>query len=66
MGINVVYVPVKSYAASVQAFKNNAVQMAWFGGLSGVQARLAVPGSVAIAQGEKHSLLVLKVPHRDD
>jgi len=50
-GIQFVYVPVKSYAASVQAFKNNAVQMAWFGGLSGVQARLGVPGSRAIAQG---------------
>ena len=51
LGIAVTYVPVKSYAASVQAFKNNEVQMAWFGGLSGVQARLAVPGSVAVAQG---------------
>jgi phosphonate transport system substrate-binding protein len=29
------------------------VQLAWFGGLSGVQARLAVPGSEAIAQGEE-------------
>lgn len=53
LGFTVVYVPVKSYAASVQAFKNNEVQMAWFGGLSGVQARLAVPGSVAIAQGQE-------------
>ncbi|MGB3209319.1 MAG: putative selenate ABC transporter substrate-binding protein [Desulforhopalus sp.] len=53
LGFNVTYVPVKSYAASVQGFKNNEVQMAWFGGLSGVQARLAVPGSVAIAQGEE-------------
>ena len=51
LGFEVRYVPVKSYAASVQAFKNNQVQMAWFGGLSGVQARLAVPGSVAVAQG---------------
>ncbi|WP_136808705.1 putative selenate ABC transporter substrate-binding protein [Desulfosediminicola flagellatus] len=53
LGIKVTYVPVKSYSASVQAFKNNEVQMAWFGGLSGVQARLGVPGSVAIAQGEE-------------
>lgn len=51
LGFTVIYVPVKSYAASVQAFKNNEVQMAWFGGLSGVQARLGVPGSRAIAQG---------------
>lgn len=51
LGFKVTYVPVKSYGASVQAFKNNEVQLAWFGGLSGVQARLAVPGSQAIAQG---------------
>ena len=51
--IPVEYVPVKSYAASVAAFKNNEVQMAWFGGLSGVKARRAVPGSQAIAQGEE-------------
>ena len=47
--IRVRYIPVKSYAASVQAFKNNEVQLAWFGGLSGVKARLSVPGSIAIA-----------------
>ena len=51
LGISVRYIPVKSYSASVQAFKNNEVQLAWFGGLSGVQARRGVPGSVAIAQG---------------
>ena len=53
LGIAVKYIPVKSYSASVQAFKNNEVQLAWFGGLSGVQARIAVPESVAIAQGAK-------------
>jgi len=39
LGIDVAYVPVKSYSASVAAFKNDQVQLAWFGGLSGVQAR---------------------------
>lgn len=53
LGISVEYVPVKSYAASVAAFKNNEVQLAWFGGLSGVKARRGVPGSKAIAQGEE-------------
>jgi len=53
LGIEVHYVPVKSYSASVAAFKNNEVQLAWFGGLSGVQARFAVPGAMAIAQGEE-------------
>lgn len=51
LGVPVKYLPVKSYAATVTAFKNNQVQIAWFGGLSGVQARLAIPGSEAIAQG---------------
>jgi phosphonate transport system substrate-binding protein len=51
LGMPVEYVPMKTYAASVEAFKRGDVQLAWFGGLSGVQARLAVPGSRAIAQG---------------
>ena len=53
LGVSVEYIPVKSYAASVAAFKNNEVQLAWFGGLSGVKARRAVPGSQALAQGEE-------------
>jgi len=51
LDVPVQYVPVKTYAGSVTAFKNGEVQMAWFGGLSGLQARKAVPGSRAIAQG---------------
>jgi phosphonate transport system substrate-binding protein len=51
LGVEVKYVPVKSYSAAVTAFRNNQVQLAWFGGLSGVQARKLVPGSNAIAQG---------------
>jgi phosphonate transport system substrate-binding protein len=51
LGVEVRYIPVKSYAAAVTAFKNNEVQLAWFGGLSGVHARRLVPGSEAIAQG---------------
>ena len=34
MSMKVEYVPVKSYAAAVTAFRNNQVQLAWFGGLS--------------------------------
>ena len=51
LGIEVEYVPVRDYSASVQAFKTGDIHFAWFGGLSGVQARLAVPGAQAIAQG---------------
>ncbi|MEM9623748.1 MAG: putative selenate ABC transporter substrate-binding protein, partial [Pseudomonadota bacterium] len=41
----------KDYAAAVQRFKNGEVHLVWFGGLTGVQARTAVPGARAIAQG---------------
>ena len=51
LGVPVKYLPVKSYPASVTAFTNGQVQLAWFGGFTGVQARRAVPGSQAIAQG---------------
>jgi len=51
LGVEVKYIPVKSYAAAVTAFRNNQVQLGWFGALSGVQARQRVPGSRAIAQG---------------
>ncbi len=51
LGIPVKYIPVKSYSAAVTAFRNNQVQLAWFGGLSGVRARMLVADSEAIAQG---------------
>ncbi|TDO10604.1 MULTISPECIES: putative selenate ABC transporter substrate-binding protein [Halomonas] len=51
--VDVEYVPVKSYGATVTAFRNDQVQLAWFGGLSGVQARRLVPGSEAVAQGSE-------------
>ncbi|MHA3025856.1 putative selenate ABC transporter substrate-binding protein [Chromohalobacter israelensis] len=53
LGVEVEYVPVKSYGAAVSAFRNDQVQLAWFGGLTGVQARRLVPGSRAIAQGKE-------------
>jgi phosphonate transport system substrate-binding protein len=51
LGVETKFIPVKSYAAAITAFRNNQVQLAWFGGLSGVRARILVPGSQAIAQG---------------
>ena len=51
LGVDVEYIPVKSYAAAVTAFRNDQVQLAWFGGLSGVRARSLVDRSEAIAQG---------------
>ena len=58
LGVDVQFVPVKSYAASVTAFRNDQIQLAWFGGLTGVQARLAVPEARAIAQGEEDPIFV--------
>ena len=51
LGVEVKYIPVKSYAAAVTAFRNDQVQLAWFGGLTGVQARRLLPDALAIAQG---------------
>ena len=51
LGVEVEFVPVKSYPAAVTAFTNDQVQLAWFGGLTSVQARLANPGAQSIAQG---------------
>ncbi len=41
----------KDYSTSVQRFANGEVHLAWFGGLTSVQARALVPGARAIAQG---------------
>lgn len=50
LGVPVVYRPVTDYTASVTAFKVGELDMVWYGGLTGVQARLQVPGAHAIAQ----------------
>ena len=53
LGITVEFFPSVDYKASVEAFKNGQVQLAWFGGVTGVQARAAVPGARAIVQGRE-------------
>lgn len=50
LGVPVEYKPVTDYAASVTAFRVGDLDMVWFGGLTGVQARLQVDGAQAIAQ----------------
>ncbi len=63
--VEVRFVPVKSYAAAVSAFRNDQVQLAWFGALSGVQARERVPGSQALAQGaEDEAFYTYIVAHK--
>jgi phosphonate transport system substrate-binding protein len=44
------YVPVTDYAAAVSLFKTGDIDMVFFGGLTGVQARLQTPGAVLLAQ----------------
>lgn len=58
LGVDVEFVPVKSYPAAVTAFTNDQVQLAWFGGLTSVQARLANPGAQSIAQGTEDPTFV--------
>ncbi len=58
LGVDVKYIPVKSYGAAVTAFRNDQVQMAWFGGLSGVRAQQLVQGSKAIAQGYEDQFFI--------
>ncbi len=50
LGVPVQYKPVTDYTAAVTAFKVGDLDLVWFGGLTGVQARLQVPGAEAIAQ----------------
>ncbi|MGG0719658.1 putative selenate ABC transporter substrate-binding protein [Robertmurraya massiliosenegalensis] len=49
-GLEVKYVPSVDYAALVTAFERGEIQLAWFGGLTSVQAMSLVDGSEAIAQ----------------
>ena len=53
LGIQVEFVPSASYPDSVDKFSTGDIQLAWFGGVSGVQARRAVVGSNAIVAGKK-------------
>lgn len=66
LGVEVKYVPSSDYKASVEMFKNGDIQLAWFGGLTGVQARAAVEGAEAIAQGkEDPAYLSYFIAHKD-
>lgn len=48
--LTVEYVPVTDYAAAVSLFRTGDLDFVWFGGLTGVQARLQTPGSIIVAQ----------------
>lgn len=53
LGIKVEFVPSAKYADSVDKFETGDIQLAWFGGVTGVQARNGVEGSRAIVAGAK-------------
>ncbi|MDH3682246.1 MAG: putative selenate ABC transporter substrate-binding protein [Acidimicrobiia bacterium] len=50
LDVDVDYVPVTDYQGAVTAFAVGDLDLAWFGGLTGVQARLEVDGARAVAQ----------------
>ncbi|MFP5283164.1 MAG: putative selenate ABC transporter substrate-binding protein, partial [Actinomycetes bacterium] len=61
-GVDVRYVPVTDYPAAVSLFRTGDLQLVWFGGLTGVQARLQTPGAVPLVQRDVdrafHSLFI--------
>ncbi len=50
LGVEVEYVPVTDYLGAVTGFSVGDLDLVWFGGLTGVQARLEVDGAQAIVQ----------------
>jgi phosphonate transport system substrate-binding protein len=50
LGVQVRYVPMVDYPAAVSAFRTGDLDLVWFGGLTGVQARLQKPGAQVVAQ----------------
>lgn len=50
LGVKVEYVPVSDYAASVSLFRTGDLDVVFFGGLTGVQARIQTPGATLLAQ----------------
>ena len=50
LGVKVKYIPVFNYTAAVTGFRTKSLDLVWFGGLSGVQARLQTPNSFVLAQ----------------
>lgn len=61
-GLEVEYVPSVDYSAVVTGFERGDIDLAWFGGLTGVQARELVKDADAIAQRPRdeqfHSVFV--------
>lgn len=66
LGVPVDYEPVTDYNAAVNLFRSGDLDMVWFGGLTGVQARLQVDGAEAILQrGIDEEFRSVFIAHRD-
>ena len=52
LGVEFKYRNSNDYSASVASFSQGETHLVWFGGVTGVQARDKVEGSLAIAQGK--------------
>ena len=65
LGVPVTYVPVNDYPAAVTQFRNGDLDLVWFGGLTGVQARLQTPGATVLVQrdidDDFHSVFIVNV-----
>jgi phosphonate transport system substrate-binding protein len=63
LDLEVAYQPVTDYAAAVSLFRTGDLDLVWFGGLTGVQARLQTPGARPVAQrdidADFHSVFVV-------
>ena len=66
LDVPVEFVPSVDYAAVVTTFSQDQLHLAFFGGLTGVQARLQKPGAVAIAQRENDAAFHSKFVARTD
>ena len=63
LGIQSEFIPTTNYGAAVDKFVNGEIHLAWFGGLTGVQARAEVEGARAIAQGIEDPAYKLSLIH---
>ena len=50
LNVQIRYKPVTNYAAAVTAFRTGNLDLVWFGGLTGVQARLQTKGAKVLVQ----------------
>lgn len=50
LDVEVEYVPVTDYTASVSLFRTGDLDLVWYGAVTGVQARIGTPGAEVIAQ----------------